>query len=99
MSRKPKMYPVGMQAKSSNNFDDYRNIISEEFTIGNVIFRKRFTQGAYWTSLEKDLANQYFRDETWLFGIKLKDAIKFIDHGVDTETSYLKSVGFTPKNK
>jgi hypothetical protein len=84
MSRR-KILPVGMQTINSKAFDDYRNIILSDFDSRKFrVFRRKFTQGAYWTSLDKDLANQYFRDEVWFLGIQIKDNLKFIDHGFET---------------
>ena len=86
---------VGMLTQNSKAFDDYRNLVGDDFHIEKAVLKKKFTQGAYWTSLEKDLANQYFRDEVWIFGIKVKDALKFIDHGF--EPIEKSGLGFTKK--
>ena len=55
-------------------------------------FKRKITQGFYWTSIDKDLANQVLRDERWFLGIKFWDAIKIIDHGSGEVKS---GVGFT----
>ena len=89
---------VGVQLKDTENFDDYRNhILDEQDKDTNTLFRRKLSQGAFWTSLDKDLANQYFRDEKWFFGWKYKDEIKLIDHGTAVESK--NGIGFINKNK
>lgn len=57
-------------------------------------FKRKITQGFYWTSIDKDLANQVLRDERWFCGIKFWDAIKLIDHGAE---GIKTGIGFTKK--
>ena len=61
------------------------NISREEcvtlFHSGGSMFKRKITQGLYWTDLDKDLANQFFRDERWFLGVKFWDGLKTIDHG------------------
>ncbi len=83
---------VGKQTIDSQAFDDYRTGIVEEFHSENIFFKRKLTQGAFWTAIDKELANQYFRDERWLFNFKYKDELKFIDHG--TNGSPVTGVGF-----
>ena len=68
---------------SLETFNTYRDNIIKEFNTESIFFKKKLTQAAFWTIIDKDLANQYFRDERWFFNIKYKDEIKFIDHGVE----------------
>lgn len=78
-------HPVGPPNENEKSFNDYRNFIIEELISEYSIFKRKMTQGAFWVALEKDLANQFFRDERWLCGIKFWDATKFIDHGFDKD--------------
>lgn len=71
-------------------FDDARDKIHEEFNREKLWYKHKLTQGLFWTDLESNLANQYVREEAWLFGIKIKDNIKFIDHCIEED-------GRTPK--
>ena len=84
---------VGFQLATGKSFDDYRNLILENFKDENIFFKRKLSQGAFWTSIDKDLANQFFRDERWLFNMKYKDEIKLIDHGV--EPIEKSGIGFT----
>jgi len=87
---------MGLQAISSKDFDDQRNIITERFSSKGLCFKRKLTQSLYWTSLDKDLANQYWRDERWFMGIKFWDVLKLIDHGAEGVNSN-KGVGFLKK--
>ena len=68
------------QKISEKSFDDFRNVINDEFESKTLLFKNRTTQGMCWLSDESNLANQYIRTETWIFGFKLKDDLKIIDH-------------------
>jgi hypothetical protein len=69
---------------SSKVFDDFRSAMIEEFDDEKfLVFKRKVSQGAFWTMLDKDLANQYFRTEVWLFGVKISDQMKLIDHALD----------------
>jgi hypothetical protein len=81
----------------SKNFNEHRNILSEEFNTESIFYKRKITQGAFWTAIDKDLANQYFRDECWLFNIKYKDELKFIDHGIDINAPTNSGIGFGKK--
>jgi hypothetical protein len=87
---------IGHQTINIKAFDDYRNVILEDFFLSKAFLKKRFSQGAYWTALDKDLATQYFRDEVWFLGRKVKDVLKFIDHGFDSDNTKDK-LGFNKK--
>lgn len=78
----------------SKGFDDYRNNVITEFDSESIFFKSRMTQGLFWTSLDKDLANQMVREERWIFGMKYKDVLKLIDHGNEGEIFNTKGVGF-----
>jgi len=65
------------------------------FLSGHSLLRRRITQGFYWTQIDKDLADQFIRDERWILGIKVLDAFKVIDHDADDSAS--TGIGF--KNK
>jgi len=65
---------------NGDNFTNYRKTIREEFNDSSAVRKTKFTQGLYWTDFDKDLADQFLREEVWLFGIKIRDAIKIIDH-------------------
>jgi len=84
---------VGVQRINEKAFDDQRNKIYEEFTAGCVFYKHKLTQGLFWTELENNLANQYVREEAWLFGLKIKDNVKFIDHCIEEEGRVPK-IGF-----
>lgn len=71
---------IATQKINSKAFDDYRDFINQEFLTETVFKKKRLTQGLFWTDFDKDLANQYIREEVWIFGIKIADSIKLIDH-------------------
>jgi hypothetical protein len=95
MSKKLSNSMMGLQALSSKEFDDSRNILVERFTGSLGVYKRRLTQSLYWTSLDKDLANQYWRDERWLFGVKICDIVKLIDHGSQEENDkFNKIIGF-----
>lgn len=87
-----------MNTQNNKGFDDYRNLLLEDYHKSNAFLKKKFSQGAYWTILDKDLANQYFRDEVWFMGVKIKDNIKFIDHGSEEEKNK-GGIGFNIKTK
>lgn len=87
------MKKIEAQRISEKEFDSYRNIITSEFHSEKALRKKKLSQGLYWTSFDKDLANQYVREESWFLGIKIKDNIKLIDHGGDNNDKK-KSVGF-----
>jgi len=98
MSKKAKNDDVfmGVQALSSKDFDDQRNTIVDSFATTSPFYKRKLTQSLYWTSLDKDLANQFWRDERWLFGVKFWDIIKLIDHGSD-DLKDAKGIGFKSK--
>lgn len=75
-----KKIKIAEQRVNENAFDEYRNTINEEFLSKPTFRRNKITQGLYWTDLDKDLANQYVREEAWLFGWKYRDNLKLIDH-------------------
>jgi hypothetical protein len=77
------------EEKTFNSLCDSAN---NNFRRGSSIFKHRISQSVFWDKVEKDLADQFFRDERWLFGIKYADEIKFIDHsGLDSNG---KKIGF-----
>jgi hypothetical protein len=76
----------------SRDFSENRIKCRNAFYSSRSLFKRRITQGLYWTSLDKDIANQYYRDERWFCGMKFWDAMKSIDHGVDDIRD--NSVGF-----
>jgi hypothetical protein len=76
----------------SKEFDDSRKECVEGFVHGISMFKRKITQGLFWTAIDKDLANQYMRDERWLCGIKFWDAMKVIDHG--TKSNKETGLGF-----
>ena len=78
-----KKHLVGPPNENEKSFNDYRNIVIEEFLSESLFFKRKMTQGAFWTFIEKDVANQFFRDERWICGFKFWDAFKLIDHGID----------------
>jgi len=78
-----KTLQVGNQNQSNKAFDEYRTAIVEEFMSQKLFSQKKITQGAFWTALDKDLAQQYIRDERWIFGLKYHDDLKLIDHGLE----------------
>ena len=86
----------GLKFNDGKEFEDSRIEYTNKFDRRSwSAFKRKITQGFYWTSLDKDLANQVLRDERWFLGIKFWDAIKIIDHGSgDTKVS---GVGFKPK--
>lgn len=73
---------INEETRISNrrNFDSSRDNIVKEFISSSIFMRRKLTQGAYWTSIDKDLADQYIRDERWIFGMKVRDDLKIIDH-------------------
>lgn len=87
---------VGLPLLSPKSFDDYRNFIVDELNSQNILFKKKISQGIYWASLDKDIANQYVREEKWIFGLKYKDELKLIDHGFlnDEDIKLNRNVGF-----
>jgi hypothetical protein len=76
-------HTVGTYNEDEKSFNDYRNVITDEFLTQTIFFKRKMTQGAFWTAIDKDLANQFFRDERWFCGFKFWDAYKLIDHGID----------------
>ena len=92
MSKKVNKHIVGPQSLNKRAFDDYRNFVLDEFTNESIFKKRKLSQAAYWTAIDKEIADQYFRDEVWIFGIKVRDEIKVIDHGFDGLTT--KTVGF-----
>ena len=74
-------------------FDNSRDNIVEEFGSTRVFTKRKLTQGAYWTAIDKDLADQYIRDEKWIFGMKVRDELKIIDHW-DENMGVTKKLGF-----
>jgi hypothetical protein len=88
-------HSLAIQMMNKKAFDDYRDVIQEEFISKGAIHKKRLTQGVYWVSSEKDLANQYVREEKWFFGIKMKDDLKLVDHNIRDDLETVKKVGFT----
>jgi hypothetical protein len=86
---------VEIQRINEKAFDDYRNLINMEFTRTKLFYKQRLTQGLCWVDIENNIANQYFREEAWLFGFKTRDNLKLIDHMIVDENSKRKgSVGF-----
>lgn len=83
---------VGLETLNKKAFDDYRNGTILEFESSSIFLKRKMTQAAFWTALDKDLADQLFRDERWIFGIKYKDEIKTIDHGAEKDRE--KKLGF-----
>ena len=83
--------------KSRDEFEVNRKDYVKSFTGGNSLFKRKITQSLYWTSLDKDLANQFLRDERWVCGLKFWDAIKVIDH--DAENVNSAGMGFFRNNK
>ncbi len=82
-------------ANNLKSFDDYRNGINKEFLSKKPFRRNRITQGLCWTDLDKDLANQYIREEAWLFGWKFRDNLKLIDHIAEIEDiTKTRKIGF-----
>lgn len=77
-----------------SEFNKNRQDILEEFESSNLLFRRKFTQAAHWISLDKDLANQYFREEKWFCGWKYKDEIKIINHSADSINGTNLNIGF-----
>jgi len=86
------MSKIGEQTVSENSFNEHRDFVISDFQGNRSLYKRKMSQGAFWTLLDKDLANQYFRDEKWLFGFKIRDEIKLIDHGTGNIIS--KEVGF-----
>lgn len=81
MLKKKKM--TELKFSDSKEFDKSKDKCVEEFLSGKPTFKRKITQGLYWTAMDKDIANQYIRDERWLWGrIKFWDTIKVINHGV-----------------
>jgi len=92
MSEKIRM----LNLETSKEFNTSREECTRGFFSGISLFKRKLTQGLYWTSLDKDLANQFFRDERWFCGIKFWDAMKTIDHGGETREI---GIGFKPKTQ
>lgn len=90
-------HSLEVQMMNKKSFDDYRDAVQEEFFSIGAISKKRVTQGVYWISSEKDLANQYVREEKWFFGIKMKDDLRLVDHNIKEDLEIIKNakVGFT----
>jgi hypothetical protein len=91
---KNKKHPVGIITKDLESFNNYRNELIDELNSESIWHKQRFTQGAFWTELDSNLANQYFRDERWFFGIKYFDELKFIDHGLNINNKNNNNIGF-----
>jgi len=87
------------EVKVDNNgsFNDSRRDCVIKFQSENSLFRRLITQGFYWTSIDKDLANQFIRDERWFLGMKFWDSMKIIDHG--SEEISKRGTGFYTPNK
>lgn len=64
-------------------FNDSVKIVGDSFKTSCPFKKKKITQGLFWSNLDKDIADQFIREEAWLFGIKFIDNIKFINHYVD----------------
>jgi len=79
---------------TGKGFDDYRNKLIEIFDGSSAVHKKKMTQGLFWTSVDKDLANQMVREERWFLGVKYKDEIRVIDHGTSDDSISNKGVGF-----
>ena len=91
-----------LKFKDSKEFDDSCNLCIEKFSKGSSMFKRKITQGLYWTALDRDLANQFLRDERWLWGMKFWDTVKIIDHGGYEDVGIGKEdkgVGFYKSNK
>lgn len=88
------MRKIEKQRINEKAFDDYRDILNQEFLSEKPFRRNRVTQGLFWTDLEKDLANQYVREEAWIFGWKYRDNLKLVDHCADNEDNKTSRIGF-----
>jgi hypothetical protein len=86
---------MGLQVINMKDFDDYRNVLVERFNKKTPLFKRKLTQSLYWTSLDKDLANQFYRDERWFCGFKYCDTVKLIDHGAEGMST--KGIGYGRK--
>jgi len=78
---------------NEKEFDEYRENINSEFLSGTPMRRNKITQGLFWTDIDKDLANQYVREEAWFFGWKFRDNLKLIDHCAK-DTGRVSKMGF-----
>jgi hypothetical protein len=90
-------HSLEIQMMNKKSFDDYRDVIQEDFDTWKTGLRQRSTQGVFWVSSDKDLANQFIREERWFFGFKIKDALKLIDHNVKDDVTDNKKIGYSPK--
>lgn len=86
-----------VKVDNTDSFNNSRRDCIIKFYSGTSMFRRMITQGFYWTAIDKDLANQFIRDERWFLGVKFWDAMKIIDHG--SEEISKKGVGFYNLNK
>lgn len=82
------------QKSQLTNFDEYRNVMHTEFTKSSVFRKTKLTQGLYWTDFDKDIANQYIREESWFFGIKVSDNLKLIEHSSGVVNNKKDKIGF-----
>jgi len=78
----------------SNTYDKLRDTIITEFNHSSVFKKQKLTQGLYWTDFDKDIANQYVREESWFLGIKISDILKLIDHSSGVTNSKKDKIGF-----
>lgn len=88
--------PDELRYEGVEAFDLSRREQTELFKSGMGVFKRKITQGLYWTVIDKDLADQYIRDERWFFGIKFCDILKVIDHGAE-EIKNNDKIGFIKK--
>ena len=89
--------PDELRYEDVGEFDSSRKEQLNLFTSGAGVFKRKITQGLYWTVIDKDLADQYLRDERWFLGVKFCDILKVIDHGAEEIKNDNKSIGFTKK--
>jgi hypothetical protein len=88
-----------LKKETISDFNEFRDGVIKEFSTENIFFRRKLTQGAFWVSLENDLADQLFRDERWFFGVKYHDELKTIDHGHDRNEVRTGIRGFNTNKK
>jgi hypothetical protein len=73
---------VEVRLTDSQKYEIRRENCLERFIVGKSIFKRKITQGLYWALIEKDIADQFTRDERWFMGVKFWDAMKTIGHGI-----------------
>jgi hypothetical protein len=93
-------HSLEIQMMNKKSFDDYRDVIQEDFSTWKTGFRQKSSQGVFWISSDKDLANQFVRNEVWLFGFKIKDSLRLIDHNIKEDNiDSGKKIGYSPKTQ